>query len=231
MIPKIIHYCWFGGGEKPEPVKKCIESWKKCCPDFDIVEWNEHNFDISIMPFTAEAYEVKKYAFVSDVARLFAVYKNGGVYLDTDVELIGNISPLLCDRGIMGFENEKYVASGLMIAAEAGHPVIQAMIDEYKPLHFYDSEGKLTPVGCPEINTLVMERFGMRRDGSEQFIEGIHVYPAEYFNPMDSLTGRITVTENTYSIHRYSQSWLPAHRRLRTHIGRVVRRILGVKKG
>ena len=144
MIPKIIHYCWFGRGEKPELAKKCIASWKKFCPDFEIREWNEDNCDYLAMPFMAEAYAAKKYAFVSDVMRLVVLEQYGGVYFDTDVEVLRDISPLLDDEGFIGFENDQYVASGLTIAAEAHHPVIQAMIEEYKKLHFAGADGSVT---------------------------------------------------------------------------------------
>ena len=201
MIPKIIHYCWFGRGEKPELAKKCIASWKKFCPDFEIREWNEDNCDLVVL----EQY--------------------GGVYFDTDVEVLRDISPLLDDEGFIGFENDQYVASGLTIAAEAHHPVIQAMIEEYKKLHFAGADGSVTPVGCPHLNTDVMERFGLVRNGQEQLVAGIHVYPADYFNPLDSVTGKLTKTENTYSIHWYSMSWLPKRKQIRARIGRVIRRI------
>ena len=204
MIPKIIHYCWFGRGEKPELAKKCIASWKKFCPDFEIREWNEDNCDYLAMPFMAEAYAAKKYAFVSDVMRLVVLERYGGMYFDTDVEVLRDISPLLDDEGFIGFENDQYVASGLTIAAEAHHPVIQAMIEEYKKM---------------------MGRFGLARSGQEQLVAGIHVYPADYFNPLDSVTGKLTKTKNTYSIHWYSMSWLPKRKQIRAKIGRVIRRI------
>ena len=225
MIPKIVHYCWFGRGEKPELAKKCIASWKKFCPDFEIREWNEDNCDYLAMPFMAEAYAAKKYAFVSDVMRLAVLEQYGGVYFDTDVEVLRDISPLLGDEGFIGFENDQYVASGLTIAAEAHHPVIQAMIEEYKKLHFAGDDGSVTPVGCPHLNTDVMERFGLVRNGKEQVVSGIHIYPEDYFNPMDSVTGKLTKTENTYSIHWYSMSWLPKRKQIRARIGRVIRRI------
>ena len=225
MIPKIIHYCWFGRGEKPELAKKCIASWKKFCPDFEIREWNEDNCDYLAMPFMAEAYAAKKYAFVSDVMRLVVLEQYGGVYFDTDVEVLRDISPLLGDEGFIGFENDQYVASGLTIAAEAHHPVIQAMIEEYKKLHFAGADGSVTPVGCPHLNTDVMERFGLVRNGQEQVVAGIHVYPADWFNPLDSVTGKLNKTEYTYSIHWYSMSWLPKRTQIRAKVGRIWRRI------
>ena len=226
MIPKIIHYCWFGRGEKPELAKKCIASWRKSCPDFEIREWNEGNCDYLSIPFMAEAYAAKKYAFVSDVMRLIVLEQYGGVYFDTDVEVLRDISPLLDDEGFIGFENDQFVNSGQVMAAKAHHPVIQAMIEEYKKLHFTNTDGTATPVGCPRLNTDVMERFGLIRNGREQVVAGIHVYSADYFNPMDSTTGKLTKTENTYSIHWYSMSWLPKRVQMKAKMGRILRRVL-----
>lgn len=226
MIPKIIHYCWFGRGEKPELAKKCIASWRKSCPDFEIREWNEGNCDYLSIPFMAEAYAAKKYAFVSDVMRLIVLEQYGGVYFDTDVEVLRDISPLLDDEGFIGFENDQFVNSGQVMAAKAHHPVIQAMIEEYKKLHFTDADGTATPVGCPRLNTDVMEQFGLIRNGREQVVAGIHVYPADYFNPVDSTTGKLTKTENTYSIHWYSMSWLPKRVQMKAKMGRILRRVL-----
>ena len=225
MIPKIIHYCWFGRGEKPESAKKCIASWKKLCPDYEIKEWNEDNCDYLTMPFMAEAYKAKKYAFVSDVMRLIVLEKYGGVYFDTDVELVKDISPLMNDDGFIGFENDMYVNSGQVMASVAHQRIIQAMIDEYKKMHFINADGSMNTIGCPHLNSDVMERCGLVRNGKEQMVEGIHVYPADYFNPLDSVTGRLNRTANTYSIHWYSMSWLPWHARLKAKVGRMWRRM------
>ena len=230
MIPKIIHYRWFGRGEKPELAKKCIASWKKFCPDFEIREWNEDNCDYLAMPFMAEAYAAKKYAFVSDVMRLVVLEQYGGVYFDTDVEVVRDISPLLNDEGFIGFENNRFVNSGQVMAAVPHQPVVQAMIEEYKKMHFTNADGSLNAVGCPHLNTDVMERFGLARNGQEQLVAGIHVYPVDWFNPLDSVTGKLTKTENTYSIHWYSMSWLPKRTQIRAKLGRIVRRIMGKGK-
>lgn len=226
MIPKIIHYCWFGRGEKPELAKKCIASWKKFCPDFEICEWNEDNCDYLAMPFMAEAYAAKKYAFVSDVMRLIVLEQYGGVYFDTDVEVVRDISPLLNDEGFIGFENNRFVNSGQVMAAVPHQPIVQAMIDEYKKLHYMQPDSSVMPVGCPRLNSDVLERFGLIRNGQEQIVAGIHVYPDDYFNPMDSTTGKLTKTENTYSIHWYSMSWLPKRTQMKAKLGRIVRRIM-----
>lgn len=230
MIPKIIHYCWFGRGEKPELAKKCIASWRKYCPDFEIREWNEDNCDYLAMPFMAEAYVAKKYAFVSDVMRLIVLEQYGGVYFDTDVEVVRDISPLLDDGGFIGFENNQFVNSGQVMAAVPHQPVVQAMIEEYKKLHFTNANGTMNAVGCPHLNSDVMERFGLVRNGQEQIVAGIHVYPADWFNPLDSVTGKLNKTENTYSIHWYSMSWMPKHVQMRTKLGRIMRRILKAVK-
>lgn len=226
MIPKIIHYCWFGRGEKPELARKCIASWKKFCPDFEIREWNEDNCDYLTMPFMAEAYAAKKYAFVSDVMRLIVLEQYGGVYFDTDVEVVRDISPLLNDEGFIGFENNRFVNSGQVMAAVPHQPIVQAMIDEYKKLHYMQPDSSAMPVGCPRLNSDVLERFGLIRNGQEQIVAGIHVYPDDYFNPMDSTTGKLTKTENTYSIHWYSMSWLPKRTQMKAKLGRIVRRIM-----
>ena len=226
MLPKIIHYCWFGRGEKPVLAQKCIDSWRKFCPDFEIREWNEDNCDYLAMPFMMEAYAAKKYAFVSDVMRLIVLEQYGGVYFDTDVELVRDLAPLLYDEGFIGFENDQYVNSGQGIAAMPHHPVVQAMIEEYRKLHFANADGTTNAVGCPHLNTDVMERYGLVRNGKEQRVAGIHVYPAEFFNPLDSVTGKLTKTENTYSIHWYSMSWLPKSVQIRSRMGRMVRRIM-----
>ena len=231
MISKIIHYCWFGHGEKPELAKKCIASWCKFCPDFEIREWNEDNCDYLAMPFMAEAYAAKKYAFVSDVMRLVVLEQYGGVYFDTDVEVLRDISPLLDDEGFIGFENEQFVNSGQVMAAVPHQPVVQAMIEEYKKLHFANADGSLNAVGCPHLNTDVMERFGLVRNGQEQLAAGIHVYPADYFNPLDSVTGKLTKTEHTYSIHWYSMSWMEKSTQIRVKIGRIYRRIKKAVRG
>ena len=225
MLPKIIHYCWFGRGEKPVLAQKCIDSWHKFCPDFEIREWNEDNCDYLAMPFMAEAYVAKKHAFVSDVMRLIVLEQYGGVYFDTDVEVVRNISPLLNDEGFIGFENDQFVNSGQVMAAVPHQPVVQAMIEEYKKLHYEQSDGSVTPVGCPHLNTDVMERFGLVRNGREQIVAGIHVYPDDYFNPLDSVTGKLTKTENTYSIHWYSMSWLPKRTQMKARLGRMWRRM------
>ena len=169
MIPKKIHYCWFGEKEKPELVKKCIESWKKYCPDWEIYEWNETNFDISSVVYMKEAYEMKKWAFVSDVARLMIVYLNGGVYLDTDVELTGSIDTWLENDAFYAFESTRNINSGQGFGAIKKHDSVKAMLDYYKERHFI-TNGKLNTLPCPAGNTESLEKIykGFIRNGCTQ---------------------------------------------------------------
>ncbi len=227
MIPKKIHYFWFGGNEKPKSVVKCIDSWKKHCPDYEIIEWNENNFDIHCMPFVEQAYDAKKYAFVSDVARLIVVYEQGGIYMDTDVEVIKPLDDLLKNKAYMGFENDKNVASGLGFGSEAGVEFFKEHIDEYKDEVFINEDGSLNMLGCPRVATRLLEKKGIELNGKEQIIDDVRIYPAEYFNPYDSITGVLKKTPNTYSIHWYDASWSDTSQS-RLKINRFIRRIFGV---
>ena len=152
MIPKVIHYCWFGGNPKSEIIEKCMDSWKKHCPDWEIKEWNESNYDVNAHPYTKEAYEAKKWAFVSDLARLEIVCRNGGVYMDTDVELCGNLDHLLENDAFFVFETDINVNSGMGFGSVVDHSGVQAMIDVYNDLHFI-KKGKMDLCPCPARNT------------------------------------------------------------------------------
>ncbi len=212
MIPKIIHYCWFGHNPKPEIVNKCIESWQKFCPDYEIREWNEENFDYTQCQYAADAYKEKKWGFVSDYARLKIIYDLGGIYLDTDVELLKNLDPLLNTSAVMGFENEQYVATGLIIMAEAHNSIIKTMYELYYTQSFYNKDGTLNMIPCPKYNTEVLIRYGLRQNNTEQIISDgvsqVTVFPTEYFCPMDCMKGEIKCTEHTYCIHHYIGSWV-----------------------
>lgn len=228
MIPKIIHYCWFGGNEFSPKVKKCIDSWKRFCPDYQIIQWNEKNFDINCMDFTKGAYEAKKYAFVSDVARLVGVNQIGGIYMDTDVEVIKSLDPLLSDQAFIGFENNHFVNTGQIIASEKDNPLITQMIKRYQKEDFFNADGTMNLLGCPIVNTEILEKNGLIKNGEKQTVKGMVVYPADYFNPLDSSTDELKLTENTYSIHWYSQSWVSRKDRIRSKIVRRLHRVFGV---
>ena len=227
MIPKIIHYCWFGGNEKPEKAQTCIASWKRFAPDYEIREWNEGNFSLEGCPkYVRDAYDAQKYAFVTDYVRLKVLYDHGGFYMDTDVELLCPLDVFLNDRAVIGFENDEFVNSGQMLAAEKGHPIMVEMMARYEGIDFFRSDGSMFLLGCPHVNTEVLEAHGLGKNGREQIVADVHVYPADWFNPLDSATGELRKTENTVSIHWYSMSWIPKWKRMRVKIMRFVRRIL-----
>lgn len=230
MIPKKIHYCWFGGNPLPKTAIKCINSWKKHCPDYEIIEWNEQNFDVNQNPYTKMCYEQKKFAFLSDYVRLLVVYQNGGLYFDTDVELIKNPNFLLANEAFFGFEtigdklSEKSESNtGLGFGSVANGLALKAMLKEYDAL----LDGEHGVVMCPKLNTAALQKIGLVCDGTFQEFEWGTVYPKEYFNPYESTTGRLNKTENTVSIHWYMGSCLTTSQKLRSLISKPFHRIFG----
>ncbi len=209
----------------PALAKKCIKSWKKYCPDFEIICWDESNFDFSQNRYVKEAYAAGKWAFVSDYVRLFVVHEYGGIYLDTDVELIKSITPLLKGDGFMGFDEKGIVATGLGFGAAAGNKIIYEMLKDYEsiPFIFEDGTPDLTP--CPDRNTACLKRLGMDVENTDQTFMGMRFLPREYLCPMDYYTGKKSITENTYSIHHYCASWTSPKTKRTTFI----KRIIGVK--
>lgn len=223
MIPKKIHYCWIGGKPLPASAKKCINSWKKYCPDYEIIEWNESNFDVTQNQYCKEAYEAQKWAFVSDFARLKIIYENGGIYLDTDVELLKPLTPFVQDGlGFIGFQNEEQVTTGLGFAAAKFNPCINEMLKLYDKISFLIGENRYNQMPCPVYNTVALKRCGLKTGfpwcDSIQELEGLKVYPIVYFNPMNNETGKIKLHEKTISIHHYSASWNTS---LRKHIRKL----------
>lgn len=207
MIPKVIHYCWFGSGKKNNIIEKCIASWKKYCPDYEIIEWNESNYDVTKQSFMKKAHEAKKWAFVSDYARVDILYHHGGVYLDTDVELISDLDPFLQFDFYAGFESKAFVAFGLGFGSIKGHPVLKDILDYYDGLEFPDNDFGLSMVSCPRIQTDALKKRGLVCNNHNQVIEGCHIFNTEYFCPMSFKTGEISITDNTVSIHHYDMSW------------------------
>lgn len=209
MIPKVIHYCWFGGKKKPKLIKKCIKSWKKYCPDYEIIEWNEKNFDIEhSCKYVQEAYRERQWAFVSDYVRLKIIYDNGGVYLDTDVELIKNLDELLKHPAFFGYQDEYFIATGVGFGAEKGNDIVKCMLDDYSDLCFVDENGELNLMPCTVRNTKAIEIFLKEIDTSKiNFIPNAVLYPKEYFSPIDCKTMIMKKTEKTISIHWFTASW------------------------
>lgn len=231
MIPKIIHYCWFGGNELPKSAQKCIDSWKKYCPDYEIIEHNESNYDISKNTYMKEAYEAKKWAFVSDVARLDAIYQYGGIYLDTDVELLKPLDPFLNAKGFMGFEDKKQVATGLGFGAEPKSEIVKLMLSDYENIHFVNSENSYDLTPCPVRNTKTLTEIGLIPNGTHQEIQGFVFYPRDVFSPKEHTSGRLKYkTKKTVSIHHYDASWQTQNFRIKKKInyifgGRIGRKI------
>ena len=208
MIPKRIHYCWFGRNEKPELAVKCIESWKKYLPDYEIKEWNEDNFDVSMNTYVKQAYETRKYAFVTDYVRLYALYNEGGVYMDTDVEVLKSYDPFLSHNAFSGFENNGYVPTGMM-AAEKGSLWAKELLDDYNDRSFINTDGSLDLTTNTATITDYMIRKGLIRNNTFQDFPGLcTMYPSEYFCPKDHATGEIKITSNTVCIHHFAGSWL-----------------------
>lgn len=210
-IPKIIHYCWFGGNPLPDLAQKCIASWKNFCPDYEIKEWNENNYDVRKIPYISQAYDAKKYAFVSDYARLDIIYKYGGIYLDTDVELLKSLDILLELQGFAGFDHGKHCAFGLGFGAIPKLPIIKELRDDYDNITFLRKEnGEFNETPCPVFQTEILLKKGLKLNNSMQKIAGLTIFPAEYFDPKDFYSGKIHLTENTCSIHHYDASWVNA---------------------
>ena len=224
-IPKVIHYCWFGKGKLPPLAEKCIASWKKYCPDYQIVCHNEDNFDLSENRYAKEAYAAGKWAFVSDYVRLKVLYENGGIYLDTDVELLKPIDDLIEERGYMGFDDNGVVSTGLGFACEKGNELIKILLADYDDISFIRPDGSFDITPCPDRNTETMVRLGLDLEKQDQIFMGIRMLPEDHLCPMKYYTGKKRITPNTYSIHHFCASWTsPAAKRTL-----FVKRIVGVK--
>lgn len=209
MIPRIIHYCWFGGRPLPASAQRCIASWRRWLPDCEIREWNEENFDVNAHPYTREAYAAGKYAFVSDFARYQILLEHGGIYFDTDVEVVASLDDLLEKGAFLGIEqgNPVSVNPGLGMAAPPHHPFVSTMCAYYQEQQYLDSEGKPTQGIVVPATTKALAEKGFLRENRHQEVAGVSIYPSEYFDPMDNATGRITRTPNTRTIHRYDRTW------------------------
>lgn len=206
-IPKIIHYCWFGGKEKPKFVKKCIKSWKKYCPDYEIREWNESNSNLEINNYVKEAYQAKKWAFVSDVIRLHVLAECGGFYMDTDVELVKSLNELLPLSACFGFESKDAVMTGFF-GASPQHPIVVGLLENYQERHFLLEGGNYDFTTNVVKTTEFLTALGLVKDGQWQQLANCDIYPVEYFSPKCLQTGFLTRTSNTIAIHHFDSSWL-----------------------
>lgn len=206
VIPKKIHYCWFGGKPLPSQFQKNIETWKKYCPDYEIICWNEDNYDIKKCSYMHEAYQAKKWGFVPDYARLDIIYQYGGIYLDTDVEMLRPWDELLSYEFFCGFESREYVALGLGFGGCAGNHIIKEMMQQYEQMHFINSDGTLNQVASPVYQTEILLNHGLKCNNKFQIIENCAVFPTEFFAPIDGY-GLGTPTVHSFSIHQYAATW------------------------
>ncbi len=225
-IPKIIHYCWFGRKEKPQKVQECIESWYKHLSEYKIIEWNEENFDVNFNEYTKQAYQEKKYAFVSDVARIEALYRYGGIYLDTDIEVIKPFDDLLSKGCILGFEEKNYIATSFM-ACYPKHPMAKEFCNQYKDLSFYNKDGSINKGTNVEKLTTLLSAKRFRMDGTYQEQEGITLYPQEYFSPYDYINCVYNITDKSYCIHHFYVSWLPWHVKAKKVVKKSIGYVIG----
>lgn len=250
-IPKVIHYCWFGKNPLSALAIKCINSWKKYCPDYEIKEWNETNFNIQICPYTQEAYQEKKWAFVSDYARFWILYNYGGLYFDTDVELIKPVSHIITKGSFMGTEPglncdahvvnppniddisdpKLKIAPGLGLGAEPGLELYAEILEFYESIKFLNLDGTRNQTTVVEYVTKLLINHGWTESYKIQCIRGIYVYPPDYFCPKSYFTGLLTITENTVSIHHYEASWFSAIEKKIFLIERKFNDKLGLKLG
>lgn len=242
-IPKVIHYCWFGGNPLPELAYKCIASWRKYLPDYEIKEWNESNFDVFQAPYIAEAYRLKRYAHVSDYARFWILYHYGGIYFDTDVEVIHPLDDII-DRGsFMGFECQEgtqydnpngNLNPGLGVAVPPGHPFFKIMLDFYNHHHFVRWNGKNSGNITHKVTRFLDYDHKEILRGGIVKVSNLLIYPIEYFCPLNYYTGEMNVTKNTRTIHHYMASWIKKRNRLQGIIERMkficVRLICMLKK-
>lgn len=234
MIPKVVHYCWFGGAALSGKEIACIDSWKKFLPDYEIQRWDESNFDVSANRYAKEAYERKKWAFVSDYARFKILYEHGGLYFDTDVELVKPIDDIIEKGAFFGLERKDSayaVAPGLGMGAEKGNAIYKEILEHFEKASFLNADGSEDTTTIVQTVTEIFLRHGFSSSENTQTVGGVRLYPPEYFSPMDYRSGKLTVTENTRSIHHYAASWhTPEQRKIRKAQRELIR-IFGLKLG
>lgn len=208
MIPKKIHYCWFSRNPIPDYLMKCIESWHKFCPDYEIIRWDEDNYDVNSNLYMKQAYEAKKWGFVPDVARLDILYRYGGIYIDTDVELIRNLDDLLYQTAFVGVEKWGNINMGGCSGAVPHHPMIKKMLDYRIDEHFILEDGSYNQTTCGYYETNPLIKCGMKPDNTTQIINDMTIYSSDFFHPYDYMSGETTITENTFSVHHFNGGWL-----------------------
>lgn len=212
IIPKVIHYCWFGRAKIPDKYREWMKTWAKYCPDYEIVEWNDDNYDYKKNEYMYEAYKANQWAFVSDYARMDVVYNYGGIYLDTDVELIRNIDVLLYQKAFMGLQNDLRIATGLGFGAIKRHHTIGEFILEYEDRKFLLPDGGYDLTPCPSIQTPFLEKKGYKRENKYQVVDDIAILPAPVLGGY--IGEHLVVNEDVYMLHHYAASWISPERRV-----------------
>lgn len=241
MIPKVIHYCWFGRNQMPSEYQHYIDSWKKFLPDYSIKEWNEDNYDVNCIPFSREAYEVKKYAYVSDYARLKILYEHGGIYFDTDVEVIRSMDELMQKGAWMAIEKHKntpeaddMVNPGLGFAVEPYNPIIKEIMSFYENTHYTFPDGHMEQIPIVPITSSVLKKYGLKKMTDRPYkVGGIIIYPWDFFCPIEFMSTKLEITENTHAIHHYSATWMSQMDKIKMKKGfyaAKIKRLLGLNK-
>ena len=241
MIPKTIHYCWFGGGQIPKEYQRYIDSWRRFFPGYEIKRWDESNYDVHCIPFSSEAYGVGKFAYVSDYARLKVLYEHGGVYFDTDVEVIRPMDDIIAKGAFMAFEKNSNamngeilnVAVGLGFAVEPHNPVLREILDFYEGHHYIYPDGHMEQITIVRIVTDILKKRGLCRSDVPVEVDGITIYPWDYFCPVEFMSSKLEITDNTRTIHHYSASWMSWADKLKMRKGYYagkVRKLLGIRR-
>lgn len=228
-IPKIIHYCWFGKGEKSELAEKCIRGWREKLPEYEIKEWNEDNFNICTNQYVKEAYKNKKYAFVSDYVRLYALYNYGGIYLDTDVEVLSDFNDILNLKGFLGFEDKELISTAV-IGAEKNNLLIEEWLNTYEKRKFIEN-GKAKEVTNVRYITNLLLKKGLIQNNKVQNIydDNFTIFPAEYFSPLKIGSNKPKLTSNTITIHWFEGSWLTLRKRIKIKVIILIKAIIGFR--
>ena len=217
-IPHVINYVWFGGGKHSKLQKKCMKSWKKFCPDYEIKRWDESNFDISTAPlYVQQAYDAKKWAFVSDYVRIKVLFEHGGLYFDTDTEVLKDISHLVENNAFIAFESNEMLNTGVVGACK-NDALLQELLKEYEKLSFYDENGNMNTVVTGKYTTKVFFKHGLITNGKEQKVENWKIYPFNFFYPVKVINNNTYYTDDTCIVHWYEGTWFPEeYKKARRH--------------
>ena len=206
MIPKRIHFCWFSREEYPDNIKKCLNTWHEILPDYEIIKWDGDNFDFSVNKYAQEAYENKKWAFASDYVRLYVLYHYGGIYLDSDIEVLKSFDPLLENKAFTGFESQGSVAAWIF-GTEKSNPIFKEFLEHYENRSFVKPDGKFDVTPNPIPISKICAKHGMKNIDEMQVLDEITIYPERFFSGKSIVDGKIRITNDTYTIHHFDGTW------------------------